>query len=307
MEADDAHSEVVESPIIPGDAIREDTGDDTSSRQKSAVSAEESPVFSCRVDSTEVLLSILQTILLDKDQIAICSVTSAGMKFTVERSKVLQVKAYLKSSIFREFRLLQNVDSVEFSLNLSILLQCLQIFGEASHMELSYLGAGHPVSLILEDQGVITQCQIRTLDAMGPIDFNFRSSPIVSRAIVKSELLKEALAELEPPGGSIVQIRMSPEASFLSMAVNGDSCSAQVDFPSDGQSNDVFTAFECKEAVTNSYKLNLIRPCVKVLAKSEQTNIRMNSVGMLSMQHVIPAEDGNTNWIEFLICSEELE
>ncbi len=156
----------------------------------------------------------------------------------------------------------------------------------------------------LEDQGIITQCEIRTLETNGPIDFNFRSSPIVNRAIIKSQFLKDAFAELDAPGAGVVRIRMSPEAPFLSMSVRGDSSSYQVDFPLD-KDQDVFTAFECKEAVTHSYKLSLIHPCVRVLAKAEQTNMRINEDGMLSMQHVIPNETGNSNWVEFLICCDD--
>jgi hypothetical protein len=50
----------------------------------------------------------------------------------------------------------------------------------------------------------------------------------------------------------------------------------------------------------------MIRPCIKALQKADVTNIRVNSEGMLSMQHVIPSgTEGLTNWVEFRICSHE--
>lgn len=52
--------------------------------------------------------------------------------------------------------------------------------------------------------------------------------------------------------------------------------------------------------------MSLIRPCIKALSKAENSNLRMNEDGMLSMQHVIPTADGaHTSWVEFLICAKE--
>ena len=132
--------------------------------------------FSCKANSAEILISMLQSILLDKDQVihahttycryfvsqsfceqvALCSITEAGMKFTVEKSHVLQVKAYLKRLPFQEFALAQGVESIEFSLNLSVFLQCLQVFGQSSHLELSYAGQGHPLSILYVSMRVLS-------------------------------------------------------------------------------------------------------------------------------------------------------
>jgi cell cycle checkpoint protein len=254
----------------------------------------------CKADSTDVIITLLQTLLLEKDQQATCTIIKQGLKFSVEKTKTLRAKAYVKSSVFTEFEL--NEDNLEFTLNLSILLQCLQIFGQQSHLHMSYAGYGHPLALILEEDGVITQCEIKTLEAEAPIDFNFRSSAIISRAVVKSQFLRDCFAELDVPGASKVTVHMSPEAPFLSMSVEGDSSSCKVDFPSDKEA-EVFTEFEAKSATSNTYPLSLIRPCAKALAKSDHTNLRINEGGMWSMQHVIPANDGTlTNWVEFLIC-----
>jgi len=67
------------------------------------------------------------------------------MKFTVEKQKLLQGRAYLRKSLFQNYILTE--ESLEFSLNLSVFLQCLLIFGEDCHMEISYVGHGHPISL----------------------------------------------------------------------------------------------------------------------------------------------------------------
>ena len=103
-------------------------------------------------------------------QAVTCEVVPAGLKFSVEKSKVLKAKAYVKESVFQEFNLkskafvhsvIVGIDSVcsvcaatspdekvEFSVSLSILLHCLQVFGQSSHMQLSYAGHGTALNLM---------------------------------------------------------------------------------------------------------------------------------------------------------------
>jgi hypothetical protein len=91
------------------------------------------------------------------------------------------------------------------------------------------------------------------------------------------------------------------------MSVIGDSSKAEVDFPSNKGNTEIFTEFECKEPVTGTYSLAILRPCVKALGKSSQTNIRVNEMGMLSMQHVIPSVsvDDVVNWVEYIVVAQE--
>jgi cell cycle checkpoint protein len=262
----------------------------------------DTPEFACKADSTEVIVTMLQTIALDKQQVAMCTVSKTGMKFTVERTNLLQARAYLKNSLFQEFSLTQ--PSLEFSIDLSVILQCLQIFGQSAHMEMSYGGHGHPLCLLLEDRGVITQCEIKTLDTPGPMEMNFRTSAITHRAIIRSEVLKDAFQDLDVPEADSVSVHMTPDVPYLSMSVDGASCRCQVDFATE-QATDVFTAFQCADPVTHRYSLELMKPCVKALLKSDHVNVRANRDGMMSMQHVINAHDGNPHWVEFLLRPKE--
>lgn len=149
---------------------------------------------------------------------------------------------------------------------------------------------------------------MRTLEDVTAAEFDFRRSVITARTVIKSGFLKECFAELDIPGATTVTIAMGPSSPFLSLSVRGDSNTVVIDFPTDRAVSDVFTEFECQEPVKNSYSLALIRPCIKALAKAENTNLRMNEDGMLSMQHVIPTKDNLfTNWVEFLLCAQEDE
>jgi hypothetical protein len=67
--------------------------------------------------------------------------------------------------------------------------------------------------------------------------------------------------------------------------------------------------FECKEETTFTYNLNLFKSCQKAVNRADQVNIRMNEIGMLSMQCVIrpPNNPSTQNWIDFLLYPESLD
>ena len=54
---------------------------------------------------------------------------------------------------------------------------------------MSYASDGSPVTLTLEEDGVITECQLATLDGPPQPQFEFRSSSITGRAVLKVSLL----------------------------------------------------------------------------------------------------------------------
>jgi hypothetical protein len=76
-------------------------------------------------------------------------------------------------------------ESIEFTVKLNLLLHCLNIFGASSRLQMSYSNDGSPVTLTLEEDGVITECQLATLDVPPQPQFDFRSSTIVGRAVLK--------------------------------------------------------------------------------------------------------------------------
>ena len=122
--------------------------------------------------------------------------THISLKFSFEKNRIFSVKAYLKSSFFTEYEINSEAGNVQFTVNLSTLLNCIQIFGSSSLMQMTYEGIGDPLSLFLEEDGIVTQCEIATIEEEEEVDFNFRSSAVVSRAVVKSQYLKQVFAGL---------------------------------------------------------------------------------------------------------------
>jgi len=167
-----------------------------------------------------------------------------------------------------------------------------------------YRGYGHALFLLLEDQGVRTDCGLRTIDAGdGVTDFNFRAVPILNKVIIKSECLKEALNELDW-SGDVLTVLLSPDPPHFRLTTSGRSGSCQVDYPKESK---VFEAFDCQQTQCHGYKLKLLQPTAKALANSTTTQVRMNERGVLNLQHMFQTEDGETSFVDFFVVAQEEE
>jgi hypothetical protein len=80
----------------------------------------------------------------------------------------------------------------------------------------------------LEEQGVITQCDIATLsDQAEPM--NLQSGAIITNRVqMKSSCLRECLSDLDMPGGDAVSVTFSPELPFFCLGIKGDSAECNV-------------------------------------------------------------------------------
>jgi cell cycle checkpoint protein len=235
-------------------------------------SVEQKYCFECQADSTEVFTTILGTLQGEKDQAVRISCLPNGLKFSFEKGRRFAAKAYLKATYFQNYTINEDEGKVVFSVSLSTLLNCLQVFGTSSHIDMKYHGRGDPLLITLAEDGVITECELSTIEMEDEIDFSFRSTSVMSRAVVKSEYLKQVFSELEIFGATECEFTLSPEPS-LSLAVIADNSEVRVDFPTDKQSG-VFTEFECSEPMTIKYLLALLRPCVKAMSRADTTSLR---------------------------------
>uniref|UniRef100_A0A8C5LU81 Cell cycle checkpoint protein RAD1 n=1 Tax=Leptobrachium leishanense TaxID=445787 RepID=A0A8C5LU81_9ANUR len=260
-------------------------------------------VFSCTLDNVRNLSNILKAIHF-KDHAA-CFTTKNGLKFTVENSKCLQANAFIQAGIFQEFNISE--ESVMFRINLTVLLDCLSIFGTSAApgtstaLKMCYQGYGHPLTLFLEEGGVVTVCKINTQEPEETLDFDFCSTNVINKIILQSEGLREAFSELDMTS-DFLQITMSPEKPFFRLSTFGNAGSAHLDYPKD---SDLIEAFQCTETQTNRYKISLLKPSTKALTLSCKVSIRTDNRGFLSLQYMIRNEDGQICFVEYYCCPDE--
>ncbi|XP_073400018.1 cell cycle checkpoint protein RAD1 [Dendrobates tinctorius] len=264
---------------------------------------EDEYVFACSLDNVRNLSNILKAVHF-KDH-ASCFATSNGLKVTVENAKCLQANAFIQAGIFQEFNVRE--DSVVFRINLTVLLDCLTIFGAGAvpatctALKMGYRGYGHPLTLFLEEGGVVTVCKIHTQEPEETLDFDFCSTNVVNKIILQSEGLREAFSELDM-SSDFLQITMSPDKPYLRLSTFGNAGSAHLDYPKD---SDLIEAFHCSQTQTNRYKISLLKPSTKALALSCKVSIRTDSRGFLSLQYMVRNEDGQICFVEYYCSPDE--
>uniref|UniRef100_A0A3Q3DDI8 RAD1 homolog (S. pombe) n=1 Tax=Hippocampus comes TaxID=109280 RepID=A0A3Q3DDI8_HIPCM len=194
-----------------------------------------------------------------------------------------------------------------FLINLTVLLDCLSIFGgstvpgTSTALRLCYKGYGHPLTLFLEEGGVVTVCKINTQEPEEPIDFEFCSSNVTNKVILLSESLKEAFSELDMTS-EVLQITMSLSQPYFRLSTFGNAGSAHYDYPKD---SDMMELFHCTTTQTNKYKMSLLKPSTKALALSSKVSVRTDSRGVLSLQYLVRNDDGQICFVDYYCCPDE--
>ncbi|XP_033870307.3 cell cycle checkpoint protein RAD1-like isoform X1 [Acipenser ruthenus] len=264
---------------------------------------EEQYVLIASLDNARNLSNILKAIQF-KDHATFLA-TSNGIKVTVEDSKCLQANAFIQAEIFQEFSIQE--DSVMFRVNLAVLLDCLTIFGGSAvpgvttALKMCYNGYGYPLTLFLEEGGVVTVCKINTQEPEETLDFDFCSTNVINKVILQSDSLREAFSELDMTS-EVLQITMSPDKPYFRLSTFGNSGSAHCDYPKD---SDMMEVFQCTQTQTNRYKMSLLKPSTKALSLSCKVSIRTDSRGFLSLQYMVRNDDGQICFIEYFCCPDE--
>ncbi|XP_012557618.1 cell cycle checkpoint protein RAD1 isoform X2 [Hydra vulgaris] len=238
-------------------------------------------ILIAKLDNAKNLSTLLKAIHFRES--AIIFVSENGLKVTVEESKFLQ--------------------------------ECLHIFGgseSSSHtaLKMCYAGHGFPLKLLLaEDGGVLTECSINTQDPEEIVDFNFTSSEVRNKIIMKSAALKDVFQELDM-SSDVIQLLLSPASPYFRISTFGNSGSIHVDYPRDSE---MIETFECQQTQSSRYKTSLMKPSIKALSVSSKLSIRMDSRGFLSLQYMILNEVGQICFVEYLCapnedsCEEEVD
>ncbi|XP_065333164.1 cell cycle checkpoint protein RAD1-like [Cloeon dipterum] len=264
------------------------------------VDAEESQyqlVF--RMDNVKNIYHLLKAINFHPR--ATCFATDSGLKVSVESAKCCQANAFIQTEIFQEYTLQPTDESVSFSLDLNVLLECLDIFGDANSnssptaLMLRYQGYGHPIQLLLEEEDVVTDCSIRTLEVEELANFDFTSDDVINKIILKSEPLKEIFNAIEP-STDIVELNLYSNEPIVKLRTVGYMGEVEIDISKD---SDMIELFQCESDSTSKYKYCHFKQALKALAISQKVSIRTDDGGLLCMQFMIKNDYGHICFIEF--------
>jgi cell cycle checkpoint protein len=105
-----------------------------------------------------------------------------------------------------------------------------QALGMGGVCRLSYAGIGSPFSIILEEAGVITTCNLNTYEPESPEEIPFQRDAMQVKVIMQARWLFDAVSELSSTSPSRLDITATPEAPYISLSAVGHLGSASVDF-----------------------------------------------------------------------------
>jgi len=262
-------------------------------------------ILIARLDNARTLSNILKAIHFKDTCIIFAS--ENGLKVTTEDAKCVQANAFVQAGLFSYFIIRE--EQTTFKVNLTTLLDCLNIFGSSSAagtssnpaLKMCYGGYGSPLILLIEENGVITDCSLKTQEPEETLDFNFNSANVVNKLIMKSECLKEAFSEIDG-SSEVLEFLMSPDKPHFRMSAFGNTGSYHSDVPKD---SDMVESFQCSQTQTNRYKVSLLKPSVKALILSSRISIRTDQRGFLSMQYMIKTDDGQVAFVEYFCAPDE--
>lgn len=263
-------------------------------------------------------------------------ITGDGIRFAADYSRVMQGVAFLDKTLFTSYtlNLAEDEDGAlpQFQINLAAFLETLQIFGATdiatkqakadaeayrsnirnyrpdafSHQTLGIQGSccflyeedGEPLSIILEEAGVKTRCNMVTYTPDQPDDIPFDREDLAFKIIMQARWLLDGLSELAPMSPTRITIAASPQAPYLSLSTSDGSLgSASVDFAG---GRDLLETFSVREKWAHSFKFDLIKSASEAMRIASKVSFRGDTQGVLSLQFMVEVQGDNGGVASFL-------
>jgi len=143
----------------------------------------------------------------------------------------------------------------------------------------------------------------------------YYDSDEVCAVLLRSQLLREALQELFEASTSSESVRVAVSRSGLSLASAREedascevSISSSTPAPSGGGSKaEVCVSFACDvpptEPETFEYPIGSLQLAMKALGVAKETFIRVNSEGLMSVQHLVQGRGGHDVFLDFMLMA----
>ncbi|VDO79566.1 unnamed protein product [Heligmosomoides polygyrus] len=165
----------------------------------------------------------------------------------VKKSHVRDLASILKAISFRE--------------------ECIGMHtGSGATLKMTYDGAGEPVRLILEEDGIVVDMNVQTLTTEEEFD------------------------------ASSSTVTLSVSADELSLTTTGEIGKAVTKFP---RFSEQIERLDCAEPVVHQYPLSLIRKMSTAFAIANKVSLRCDSRGVLSCQFMVEQAERKQVYIEF--------
>jgi cell cycle checkpoint protein len=171
-----------------------------------------------------------------------------------------------------------------------------QALGMAGVCRVSYAGLGSPFSIILEESGVTTTCNLNTYEPESPEDIPFQRDAMQVKIIMQARWLFDAVSELSSTSPTRLDLTVFPNAPYLSLSATGHLGSAAVEF---AKGRDLLETFSVAERWNQCYKFEMIKAASEAMRLASKVSVRGDEQGVLSLQFMVEVEGGGISFVDF--------
>ena len=171
-----------------------------------------------------------------------------------------------------------------------------QALGMAGVCRFSYAGMGSPFSIILEESGVTTTCNLNTYEPESQEEIPFMRDAMQVKIIMQARWLFDAITELSSTSPTRLDITAFPTTPYLSLSASGDLGSASIDFT---KGRELLETFTVAERWTQSYKFPMVRAAGEAMRLASKVSVRGDEQGVLSLQFMVEVEGGGISFVDF--------
>lgn len=133
--------------------------------------------FNAKTENATDIYTLLRPL---GSKVANCIISEEGMQFIVEVDKILLIQTWIPSDIFRDW----NFIDLEFSIDIGILVDSLNVFSQENVLEIEYISDEFVLSSAAE---VFTTITLKTYDKIPVASLLsvFGDSEVLGKIIIK--------------------------------------------------------------------------------------------------------------------------
>ncbi|KAM3069275.1 checkpoint clamp complex protein Rad1 [Clarireedia jacksonii] len=171
-----------------------------------------------------------------------------------------------------------------------------QALGMAGICRFSYAGVGSPFSIILEEAGVTTVCNLNTYVPEGSEEIPFQRDALQVKIIMQARWLFDAIQELNSATPSRLDIVAVPGKPYFSLSATGHLGSVSVDF---AKGRELLETFIVRDRWSQSYRFDMVKAAGEAMRLASKVSVRGDEQGVLSLQFMVEVEGGGVSFVDF--------